>query len=65
MSLLMTATNTQGVQLTGAQWNTVEKACDMADRLEEVKRKVGEHPTSTVETGPYGRLRFLTMSVHA
>jgi U4/U6 small nuclear ribonucleoprotein PRP31 len=65
MSLLMTATNTQGVQLTNTQWNTVEKACDMADRLEEVKRKVREHPTSAVETGSYGQLRFLTMSVHA
>ena len=40
----MTATNTQGVQLTDAQWNTVEKACDMADRLEEVKRKVSDAP---------------------
>ena len=61
----MTATNTQGVQLTDSQWNTVEKACDMADRLEEVKRKVSDPPTSTVETGPYGQLRFLPMSVHA
>lgn len=65
MSLLMTATNTQGVQLTDAQWNTVEKACDMADRLEDVKRKVSDHHTSTVEIGPYGRFRFSTMSVHA
>lgn len=61
----MTATNTQGVQLTSAQWNTVEKACDMADRLEEVKRKVSDRPTSTVETVPYGQLRFSTMSVPA
>ena len=45
----MTATNTQGVQLSDAQWNTVEKACDVADRLEEVKRKVSDRPTSTIE----------------
>jgi U4/U6 small nuclear ribonucleoprotein PRP31 len=44
MSLLMTATNTKGVQLTDSQWNTVEKACDMADRLEDVKRKVSDRP---------------------
>lgn len=61
----MTATNTQGVQLTDAQWKTVERACDMADKLEEVKRKAGECHSSTVETGPYGQFRFSTMSVHA
>jgi len=57
MSLLMTATNTQGVRLTDAQWNTVEKACDMADRLEEVKRKVTDHPT-TVESDLTAGLDF-------
>lgn len=53
----MTATNTQGVRLTDAQWNTVEKACDMADRLEEVKRKVTDHPT-TVESDLTAGLDF-------
>ena len=61
----MTATNTQGVLLTDAQWKTVEIACDMADRLEEVKRKVSERNTSMVETGPYGQSRFSTTLVHA
>lgn len=40
MSLLMTSTNTRGVRLTNQQWATVEKACNMADNLDEIKRKV-------------------------
>jgi U4/U6 small nuclear ribonucleoprotein PRP31 len=60
----MTATNTQGVQLTDEKWNTVEKACDMADRLEEVKRKASECHTSRVEIGSHGHFRFSLMLVH-
>ena len=41
MSLLMTATNTRGVQLTEKQWNSIEKACTTAEKLEEIKHKVG------------------------
>jgi U4/U6 small nuclear ribonucleoprotein PRP31 len=40
MSLLMTSTNTLGVPLTDQQWGTVEKAIDMADKLDEIKWKV-------------------------
>jgi len=35
----MTATNTRGVQLTEKQWNSIEKACTTAEKLEEVKQK--------------------------
>jgi U4/U6 small nuclear ribonucleoprotein PRP31 len=37
----MTATNTRGVQLTERQWNSIEKACTTAEKLEETKHKVG------------------------
>ena len=40
MSVLVTATTTHGQPLTDAQWKTVQKACDLADRLEEARKKV-------------------------
>ena len=40
MSVLVTATTTSGQPLTEAAWNTVERACDLADRLEEARKKV-------------------------
>jgi U4/U6 small nuclear ribonucleoprotein PRP31 len=41
MSVLITATTTSGQTLTDAAWATVERACDLADRLEEARKKVG------------------------
>ncbi|PVF99729.1 Nop domain-containing protein [Serendipita vermifera] len=46
MSLLMTATNTRGVQLTEEQWQAIEKACTMAEKLEEVKQKIFAYVSS-------------------
>jgi len=40
MSVLITATTTTGQTLTDAQWTAVEKACDLADKLEEARKKV-------------------------
>ena len=40
MSVLVTATTTSGQPLSEAEWQTVQKACDLADRLEEARKKV-------------------------
>lgn len=40
MSVLITATTTTGQTLTDAQWGAVEKACDLADKLEEARKKI-------------------------
>jgi U4/U6 small nuclear ribonucleoprotein PRP31 len=40
MSVLITATTTSGQTLSDAQWAAVEKACDLADKLEEARKKV-------------------------
>ncbi len=37
----MTATTTSGQTLPVAEWAAVERACDLADRLEEARKKVG------------------------
>jgi len=41
MSVLVTATTTSGQTLPVAEWAAVERACDLADRLEEARKKVG------------------------
>ena len=43
MSVLVTATTTSGEQLSEAEWQTVQRACDLADRLEEARKKVRSH----------------------
>lgn len=40
MSVLITATTTTGKPLTDASWQAVLRACDLADRLEEARKKV-------------------------
>lgn len=40
MSVLVTATTTSGQPLTEAAWQAVQRACDLADRLEEARKKV-------------------------
>jgi U4/U6 small nuclear ribonucleoprotein PRP31 len=40
MSVLVTATTTHGNPLSDVEWKAVEKACDLADRLEEARKKV-------------------------
>jgi len=40
MSVLVTATTTSGKQLSAAEWEAVQRACDLADRLEEARKKI-------------------------
>ncbi|KAJ3789686.1 hypothetical protein GGU10DRAFT_342576 [Lentinula aff. detonsa] len=40
MSVVVTATTTSGRQLTEAEWAAVQRACDLADRLEEARKKI-------------------------
>lgn len=40
MSVLVTATTTHGQPLSEVEWKTVQKACDLADRLEEARKRV-------------------------
>lgn len=40
MSVLVTATTTKGEQLTSQGWKIVADACDLADRLEDARKKV-------------------------
>ncbi|KAJ8495901.1 hypothetical protein ONZ45_g12669 [Pleurotus djamor] len=40
MSVLVTATTTSGEPLSEAAWNAVKRACDLADRLEEARKKI-------------------------
>lgn len=40
MSVLVTATTTSGVPLLEQDWEAVQRACDLADKLEEARKKV-------------------------
>ena len=40
MSVSMTATTSAGRQLSDSEWQAVQRACDLADRLEESRKKV-------------------------
>ncbi|KAJ7937206.1 hypothetical protein B0H13DRAFT_2246478 [Mycena leptocephala] len=40
MSVVVTATTTSGKPLSDAEWNAVQRACDLADRLEEARKKI-------------------------
>ncbi|KAG5635776.1 hypothetical protein H0H81_010136 [Sphagnurus paluster] len=40
MSVFVTATTTSGKPLTESDWAAVERACDLADRLEEARKKI-------------------------
>ncbi|KAI0637915.1 Nop domain-containing protein [Trametes polyzona] len=40
MSVLVTATTTSGQPLPDSEWKAVERACDLADRLEEARKKI-------------------------
>lgn len=40
MSVMITATTTTGRLLPEAEWEAVQRACDLADKLEEVRKKV-------------------------
>ncbi|EKM59427.1 uncharacterized protein PHACADRAFT_249908 [Phanerochaete carnosa HHB-10118-sp] len=40
MSVMITATTTTGQPLSEAEWEAVQRACDLADNLEEVRKKI-------------------------
>ncbi|KAK7049672.1 U4/U6-U5 snRNP complex subunit prp31 [Paramarasmius palmivorus] len=40
MSVVVTATTTSGKQLSEAEWQAVQRACELADRLEEARKKI-------------------------
>lgn len=40
MSVLVTATTTSGQTLSELDWTAVQQACDLADHLEEARKKV-------------------------
>ncbi|KXN86362.1 U4/U6 small nuclear ribonucleoprotein Prp31 [Leucoagaricus sp. SymC.cos] len=40
MSVAVTASTTSGRQLSDQEWKAVAKACDLADRLEEARKKI-------------------------
>ncbi|CAL1701590.1 unnamed protein product [Somion occarium] len=40
MSVLVTATTTSGQTLPEHEWQAVQRACDLADRLEEARKKI-------------------------
>ncbi|GJE84960.1 U4/U6 small nuclear ribonucleoprotein Prp31 [Phanerochaete sordida] len=40
MSVMITATTTTGEPLPEAEWEAVQRACDLADNLEEVRKKI-------------------------
>lgn len=40
MSVMITATTTTGQPLPDSEWQAVERACDLAENLEEARKKV-------------------------
>ncbi|KAF9057735.1 hypothetical protein BJ165DRAFT_1538844 [Panaeolus papilionaceus] len=40
MSVVVTASTSKGVTLPPAEWAAVQRACDLADRLEEARKKI-------------------------
>ena len=50
MSVMITATTTTGQSLLESEWEAVQRACDLADKLEEIRKKVcpGVPRTSTL-----------------
>ncbi|KAM6495719.1 hypothetical protein JOM56_008425 [Amanita muscaria] len=50
MSVVVTATTTTGKQLTDKQWAAVQRACDLADRLEDARKKIFLYVSSRMNT---------------
>lgn len=46
MSVLVTATTTSGQTLSEGEWLAVQNACDLADRLEEARKKIFTYVSS-------------------
>ncbi len=63
MSVVMTATTSPGKQLTDAEWSAVQRACDLADRLEDARKKVCFFVHSSLASKLTCDLRFSCTSV--
>lgn len=48
MSVLITATTSSGEPLSDVRWKAVERACDLADRLEETRKTVSCIPLNPI-----------------
>jgi hypothetical protein len=64
MSVLVTATTTNGQPLSDSEWKAVERACDLTDKLEEARRKVGNSSFHLMKDLTLAD-RYLCMSAHA
>ena len=66
MSVLVTATTTAGEPLSDAEWQSVQRACDLADRLEEARKKVSTAVEQPQTFGGWliGPARFSCTSAH-
>ena len=62
MSVVVTATTTSGKQLPDKDWAAIQRACDLADRLEEARKKV-HIPFTLFEMANRVVHRFFCMSV--
>ena len=51
MSVVVTSTTTPGKVLSEAEWSAVQRACDLADRLEEARKKVCTFSSFLLGTG--------------
>lgn len=47
MSVVVTATTTSGKQLLEADWAAIQRACDLADKLEDARKKVHHNLSSS------------------
>jgi hypothetical protein len=62
MSVVTTASTTSGRELSDKEWMAIEKACDLADRLEEARKNVtsSHYPCiKTHDSGPDFHVRQL------
>lgn len=48
MSVVVTATTSTGKDLSEPEWAATQRACDLADRLEETRKKVRSWTLSLV-----------------
>lgn len=64
MSVLVTATTTSGQPLSEAAWAAVQRACDLADRLEEARKKVRHSPRHIIEPSLSGKLNLVQIFMY-
>ena len=62
MSVLITATTSSGQPLSDVRWRAVERACDLADRLEETRKTVSCIPPNPTLPSPLPLQIFMYVS---